>query len=200
MNDTSGRPDDQRNSEAGEDTSDLRRFRISHASGSGAQFSNIVVSCPVRKPDKQEFVKTHPDPEMSMVAALIEIKAEQKPYLVNPELVPHLLAECVTKVLHTTISTNGALMLWPIRMPDEFGRLDTWNSAAHTAAERARTHWIRLTANRMANTYDTLEAKGAFPEPEWPDATLGALLDLGFRDAVIEDLDHAVLRRLRGEE
>jgi len=36
-------------------------------------------------------------------------------------------------------------------------------------------------------------------EPEWPEMPLADILRLGFKDKLIQTLDHVVLRQLRGE-
>ncbi len=54
-------------------------------------------------------------------------------------------------------------------------------------------------ANMGAGTYDVLEARGQFPDPVWPEVTLEKLLELAFKDRFIDNLDHPVLKRLRGE-
>ena len=136
---------------------------------------------------------------MWLETAVLEFKQDRISYLVAPELAPYLPGEAVAKVLVTTITIHGAVILWPIRLPDEQGRLDEWNAVALETAERARSKWIRLMANMPAGTYDVLEAAGQFQEPEWPDMPLQNLLAIAFKDRFIDDLDHAVLKRLRGE-
>ena len=49
------------------------------------------------------------------------------------------------------------------------------------------------------NAYDIDVAMGAFPDPIWPSVTFPELLKIAFKGRMIEDLDHPVLRRLRGE-
>jgi len=178
---------------------DPKRLRISQGLGDTAYVRRVVASCPVRKPDRQEFVRVHPGPAMSIEVALLEFKEQREHYLVAPELAVILPGEAVPKVLYTTITRHGGLMLWPIKLPDDNGRLDPWNDAALIAAERAKTTWIRLAANKALGTYEVKEAQGAIPDPAWPDVTLDKLLELAFRDRFIEDADHPVLRHLRGE-
>ncbi len=179
---------------------DPKRLRISQGLGDTAHVRRVVASCPVRKPDRQEFVRVHPAPEMSIEVALLEFKEERQHYLVDPALASSLPGgEAVNKVLCTTITRHGALLFWPIKLPDENGRLDPWNDAALIAAERAKTTWIRLASNMAKGGYDVWEAQAEFPDPAWPDVTLDKLLELAFRDRFIEDIDHPVLRRLRGE-
>ena len=105
----------------------------------------------------------------------------------------------MAKLLIPTITNHGALFLWPIKLPDEQGRLDEWNSVAQEAAQRAQAKWIRLMANMGAGTYDVLEAAGNFPDPVWPQKSLQELLEIAFKGRIIDSMDHPVLRRLRGE-
>lgn len=176
-----------------------RNLRLSQRFGDTQDVHKILVSVPVRKPHRQEFFRTHPDPEMSIEVALLELKADRQNYLVDPDLAPYLPGEAVPKILVTTISLHGALFLWPIRLPDEQGRLDSWNEVALESAERGKSNWIRLMANMGAQTYDVLQAAGTFPDPNWPDAPLQKLLQMAFKDRFIDNMDHDVLKRLRGE-
>jgi len=178
---------------------DPARIRISQGFGDTAHVRRVVASCPVRKPDRQEFVRVHRAAEMSIEVALLEFKQERQHYVVDPSLASSLPGEAVPKLLVTAISQHGGLMLWPIKLPDDNGRLDPWNEAALMAAERAKSVWIRIAADMRKGTYDVWEAQGAIPDPTWPDVTLDKLLELAFRDRFIEDADHPVLRRLRGE-
>jgi len=178
---------------------DPKRLRISQGFGDTAHVRHVVASCPVRRPGRQEFVRVHHAAEMSIEVALLEFKEQREHYLVAPELAATLPGEAVPKILHTTITRHGGLMLWPIKLPDENGRLDPWNDAALVAAERAKTAWIRLASNQALGTYEVTEAQGSVPDPAWPDVTLDKLLELGFRDRFIEGVDHPVIRHLRGE-
>lgn len=178
---------------------DPKKLRIGQRFGEGQDVRRVLVSVLVRKPHRQEFFRTHPDPEMTLQTAILEFKQDRQSFIVTPELAPHLPGEAVAKLLIPTLTNHGSLCLWPIRLPDEQGRLDEWNTVAIEAAERAKTKWVRLMANMGAGTYDVLEARGQFPDPVWPDVALEKLLELAFKDRVIEDLDHPVLQRLRGE-
>jgi hypothetical protein len=47
--------------------------------------------------------------------------------------------------------------------------------------------------------YDVFEATDKLSEPEWPaDLDYFALIRIAFKDALITNLDHAVVKRLRG--
>ena len=192
-------PDDDSTSNERNDPFDPKRLKLSARFREGQDVRKVIVVVPVRKPGRQEFFRTQPDLEMWAEAPVLELKEDRLTYLVEPSLAPHLPGDAVTKLLVPTITTHGAVSLWPIRLEDERGRLDEWNQVALEAAERARTKWIRLMANMGAGTYDVLEAAGTFSEPTWPEMSLRKMLSMAFKERVIDDLDHPVLKRLRGE-
>lgn len=198
MNDIADPPDDGGNNEK-PNPFDPQRLRLTQRHGESQDVRRILVSVPVRKPGRQEFFRTQPDLTMWLEAAILELKEDRLSYLVEPTLAPYLPGEAVAKILVPTITTHGAIFVWPIKLEDERGRLDEWNAVALEAAERAREKWIRLVANIGAGTYDVLEAAGVFPEPAWPELSLQRILSLAFKDRVIDSIDHPVLRRLRGE-
>jgi hypothetical protein len=178
---------------------DPRNLRLSQRFTEGADVRRILTTVPVRKPHRQEFVRVHPDENMRLETALLEFREERQSYLVDPALWPTLPGEATPKSLYTAVTIQGVIMLWPVRLPDENGRLDDWNTAAHEAAKRAETQWVRVVANMALGAYDIFEAMGQFPDPAWPDLTFQRLLEIAFRDRFIDSLDHPVLRRLRGE-
>ena len=199
MNDAIDPPDDDGQGDEPTNPFDPKRLRLSQRFEQNQDVRRIVVSVPVRKPGKQEFFRSHPDIEKWLETAVLELKEDRLTYLVEPSLQPYLPGEAVAKVLVPSITTHGAMFLWPIKLEDERGRLDEWNTVALEAAERAQRNWIRLVANMGAGTYDVLEATAVFPDPEWPDLSLQRILALAFKDRIIDNLDHPVLKRLRGE-
>lgn len=178
---------------------DPARLRIGQRFSEGHDVRQVLISVQVRKPQRQEFVRLHPSADMSIAVALLELKADRQTYIVDPALAPALPGEAVSKMLYTAITSTGTLFLWPVKLADEQDRLDEWNAVGHQAAALARTKWVRVTANMAAGTYDVLEASAAFRDPVWPDVTFEALLEIAFKKRLITDLDHPVLKRLRGE-
>jgi hypothetical protein len=136
---------------------------------------------------------------MWLETTVLDFREERTTYLVDPVLAPQLPGEAVAKVLVTAITRHGQLFLWPIKLPDEHGRLDDWNAAALEAAQRARTKRLCVSPNIPAGTYNVREASGRFTDPVWPEVTLEALLSMAFKDRLIDNLEHSVLKRLRGE-
>lgn len=174
-------------------------LRLTQNFGASTGVKKLVTTIPVRKPNRQDFVRTHPDPAYRLETAVLELREERETYLVIPDLWPELAGELTPKVLFTTINRQSVLFLWAIRMPGEDGKLDDWNASALEAAGLARDTWIRVSANMSLGAYDIYQASADLPDPEWPDLPFGKLLEIAFRGRFIDTLDHPVLRRLRGE-
>ena len=124
---------------------------------------------------------------------------DNETYIVAPSLHDSLNQEIVAKRLVTSITRQGVLFLWPIRLPGADGKLDEWNRVAGEAAKLAITDWVRLVPNRALGSYEISMAMGNLPEPEWPDLPVGEILKIAFKDKLISDHDHPVLRNLRGQ-
>lgn len=178
---------------------DPKRLRYSQRRSEGPTARKIVSAVQARKPNRQEFFRVHPSHSMRIETLVLDFKAEGMTYLVDPEIEPAIPGECTAKMLYLAVTRQGAVLLWPVRLPDEQGNLDPYNSAAHQAALAAETSWMRIAANKGAGTYDIYEALDQLAEPEWPDMSLDRLLEMAFKARYINTLDHHVVRRLLGE-
>jgi hypothetical protein len=158
---------------------------------------NVV---PVRKPGKQDFIRVHPDPAYRLgPAAILELKDDREIYLVTPQMTTELPGEFTMATLFTTITRQGVLSVWPVRLPDPAGRTNEWHRSAAEAAELAKDKWLRISANMSLGAYDTFVAIGDLPEPVWPDLAFAEILRIAFRDRLVDRNDHPLIARLRGE-
>ena len=181
------------------DPFDPQTLRLSQDSASTMGVKKQIVTVPVRKPTRQEFVRVHHEPAFRLDTAILELKAERETYLVHRDLWAEISSEVVPKTILTAMSRQNVLLLWPIRLPSEDGRHDEWNRSALEAAERAKHRWVRVAANMHLGAYEVFEAPADLPEPEWPEISFKEILRIAFRDRFIEEIGHPVLRRLRGE-
>ena len=184
------------------DPFDPERLRLSQKFGAELGVKKALLTVPVRKPAKEWWIRTHPDESYRVETALLELKEENELYLIEPDLWNRLATEATfgPRALFTAINRQGVLFLWPVRMPGPDGRLDPWNRSALQAASMAQEGWVRVQANRSLGAYEVSQAQGDIPEPQWPEESLRQLLEVAFRDRFVRDLDHPVLRQLRGEE
>jgi hypothetical protein len=188
-------------SEPPPDPFDPANLRLDQDFGAKLGVKRLLTTVPVRKPSKEIFVRTHPDPAYSLTTGVIELKEDREIYLVDPGLWLSMATEATftPKLLVTTVTRQGVLMLWPIRLPGPDGKIDDWNRSALEAAEAAKDSWVRVQANMSLGAYDIVVASGTTARPEFPDLSMAAILKVAFKDRYIADLDHLVLRRLRGD-
>jgi hypothetical protein len=164
-----------------------------------ARVKKLLTTVPVRKPSQQDFFRVHPDPAYQLpAAAIIELKDDREIYFVHPTIVPEAGCEWRAAMIVTTINRQGVLSLWPLKLPSPDGRKEEWLRSALEAAERAMGRWIRIRANMSLGAYEIFEAEAKMPEPEWPDIPFPEILHIAFRDRLIDNVNHAVLKRLRG--
>jgi hypothetical protein len=159
----------------------------------------LLTTVPVRKPNRQDFVRVHPDPNYRLTPiAIIEVKEEREVYLIRPEMVQAIPGEFSQVTLFTTINRQGVLHLWPVKMLLPDGRQLEWHRSAAEAAERAMKKWVRVTSSMSLDAYEIFEASGDLPEPLWPDISFQEILQIAFRDRIVDRADHPLVQRLQG--
>ena len=92
------------------------------------------------------------------------------------------------------VTQRGRPHLWRVRLPGDDGKMWPQWEMQHDAAEVAERIWITLNAETMPIPAPTQDR-----EPQWPDLTWGEVLQKAFKDKIVDDPDHPLLKRLRGE-
>lgn len=182
------------------DPFDLSALRLPQDFGAALGVKKALVTVPVRKPDKQAFIRVKPGESERLQTMVLEFKDDRESYLVAPPLWPELGSELKPVVLFTAITRQGCVFLWPCSLPTPDGRPNSWTESALEAANLAETHWARIVPNMSAGAYDVLLAQAAapLPEPEWPDLTLQQVIRLAFKGRFVDSFDHPAIRRLQG--
>jgi len=183
---------------------DLSKLRLGQNFVELAGAKKLLTTVWVRKPDKQEYVRTHPEPEFRMDCAIIELKEDRENYLVMPGVAAAVVNEVKPVMLCTTISRQGVVFLWPVPLTPldgAGGRRKVLEShrTQQEAAARAIGGWIRMVWSMSVGAYEIFEGPSGTPDPVWPEHSFQDLLRVGFKDKIIQSLDHPVLKRLRGE-
>jgi hypothetical protein len=125
-------------------------------------------------------------------------KEERETFFVFPGMRDALLGEMRLALLLLAINRQGVVFIWPLPLPVDMGRLNPWYDTAREAVEHAKRGWVRVAADMSLGGYRIFRAEGQLPDPLWPDRPLNELLEIGFRDRVIDKDDHPVVRKLRG--
>jgi len=144
-------------------------------------------------------VRTHPGLDYRIETLLLELEEERELYLIAPSLHAVLITEPTVsrRLLITSITKQGRLFLWPVKLPAPDGKSNIWSETAMEAARRASSTWVRIAADMSFGTYRVWEAKTVLDEPKWPNLTFKEILKLAFQDRRISDLNHPVVKRLR---
>jgi hypothetical protein len=174
-------------------------LRLDQSFIEGAAVKKLLTSIPVRKPGGQDWIRVRADEGYRLAVALIVLRDDRESYLVMPHMAGQLPGEWAPHMLYTCINRQGVLSIWPVRLPGTDGRQLEWWRSAQEAAELAMTKWIRVRADMALGAYQLFEAGSNVPEPEWPELSFMEMLKIGFRDRLVDQADHPVLRRLRGE-
>ena len=181
------------------DPFDPAALRIDSTSDASLGVEKPILVVPVKRPDKQTFFRVHPDPAMRVDVRVIELEAERETYLVTPAIATILPGETRPVRLLTCIPrVGGGVFLWPLKLPTDDRRENSWNTSARKAAEISERKWVRLQANMSLKAYD-VQTSVHIPDPVWPDIDMGNLLRIAFSDGrLIDREDHPVIRQLIG--
>ena len=191
--------DDNSNSNLSQNPFDPAALRLNQSYADTVGVKKLLTTVPVRKPNRQDFVQVHPDPQYRLTpVAIIEVKDDREVYLVTPNIAPGLAGEFSTVTLFATINRQGTLHLWPVKLPAPDGRHNEWHRSAAEAAERAMTKWVRVTASMSLGAYEISEASGELPEPVWPEFSFQEILKIAFRDRIVDRPDHPLVQKLQG--
>src|SRR6516162_7750119 len=148
----------------------------------------LLTTVPVRKPNKQDFVRVHPDSDYRLCGvAIIELREDRETYLVVPsyaqQLDPQTFNHCN---LYLTINRQKVVFIWPVKLPGLGGRISGWHTSGLEGAEKAITQWIRVVANMNLGAYEFFVAQSQLSDPEWPALPLSELLHIAFKGHVID--------------
>jgi hypothetical protein len=180
---------------------DLEAIRLSEEDTTGIGTVEILTRVPVRRPRREEFVRCHPDPAMSLAVTIYVDRNEQDDvYFVAPAMRGALAEDLKPVLLQLAMTRKGVLFIWPLTIPSEENPLGrSWHESARKASEIAKKYWIRIAADKALGGYRIRQAEGKLAEPEWPkDKTFNDLLAIAFADKIIMSPDHPVVRALRG--
>jgi hypothetical protein len=190
---------------AGPDPFDPASLRLEPDLAIAGAVKKVLLTLRVGKPEPSSWVRVHPSESYRLPAAVLEIAGEGKMgvevYAIPKALQGELATEPCFRpcVLALAVTRQGDPFLWRVNLPRDGEQSNTWAETARDAIDRATRRWVRIAANMRAKCYDVWEATGPLPEPTWPELSFPELLKLAFKDRLVSDLNHPVLRRLRGE-
>jgi hypothetical protein len=169
----------------------------------GVTVTELLVTVACRKPKSTEFFRVHPGPDMARPAYVFVDREEigGDTYFVMPEARPYIAEHLRPVLLVACVNRQHVSFLWPIMLPDpgvNNGRQNRWGTSALEAMKAAKTHWVKIMAGSGAYRVFTAE-NDDLPEPQWPDRSFIELLGVAFKETIIADQAHPIVKRLRGQ-
>jgi len=175
---------------------DFSRFRLSQNFGIAGKVTKRLVTVPVRKPGRTQFVRVHPMIKRDVMLLNPE-EGRAELYLVEPDLEGEVAQLLKPHRLALAIDRQENVFFWPLAIPDEARPLN-WHLSALEAAGVAESHWVRIQADMHLGAYQIFVAEGNLEEPTWPELSSDELLGLAFKNKIVDQADHPVLRKLKG--
>jgi hypothetical protein len=169
-----------------------------HAAGA---VNRPTTTIPIRRPNRHEFFRTHPDEKYWRPVAFIEM--DRTLYAVHPEMIRHLdEADIFYATFCLAISKSRELFFWPLK--ESKGRSNMWNESAFQIAKMATTKWVkirsRLEDGKGGGYYEPEIPLADFGDPVWPDLTQKQLYDIAFKGGrIVDRVDHLVIQKLTGQ-
>lgn len=181
------------------DPYDPNEFRVGSLTDIAVE--KMLSTIPVRRPGRTEFFRVHPEWAADKYLVERSVEMDRESYLVNTKVAELVLTELRPVRLFPCINKRGTVFLWPAKLPrgDTNESARRWMDTALQAAEEAKHLWVRMFGNRDLGGYEIFRAKGDLGEPQWPDKTFRELIEIAFRDRVIDRVDHEVIKELNGE-
>lgn len=173
-------------------------LRLTQNFGETLGVKKVLTTVPVGRPSKDRFFRTHPSPSWVFPTWILENKAAGETYLVSAEVASALGDQVRAVELYAAIDRQNNPFLIPIPLPGPNGVRNRWHESLAQAVEKAKSVWIRISANKDLGGYDIFEATAKLPDPVWPDITMDELLEVAFKGRVITSLDHQIVQERLG--
>ena len=181
---------------------DLERVRAKADQSIDLGVTTEYTMIPIRNPKPDEFFRCMPDEDYSMDAHILSLKTENEWYMIEPDILPEIQLESQLRVrtVYVCVTMNSTPFVTCIPQHDEMGKINSWHQSGHITMEEAKQCWVRRQADKANGGYTITKAINAMlPDPKWPTMTLNEIIGRAFDKFYIDDINHPVLQRLRGE-
>ena len=175
---------------------DFSRFRLSQNFGSVSGVRKKLTTVPVRKPLKTQFVRVHSENKLDTMLLKYGDNGEDL-YLIDPDVMQEVEDLAKPYRLSQAIDRQNNVFIWPLAIPDGDRPLN-WHLSAMEAASNGEVEWTRMQANMSLGAYEIFAAEQDLGAPEWPELSMNELLEIAFKNKIIDRPDHLVLLQLRG--
>jgi hypothetical protein len=179
---------------------DLESLKLSQDEVGILGSPELIELVPVRKPRKQEFFRVRPGDENCFTTVIYEDQQTRDNYFITPSMLP--FARSITDVSVVTLvqfmTRQNVFGVFPLKLATDATAKNSWQTTAMAAAQHAKTKWIRIQADMMLSGYRIYAAESQLGEPKWPELSLSEVLNIAFKDKVIDSQDHSMVNQMLG--
>jgi hypothetical protein len=151
----------------------------------------------VRKSTSSEFIRVHPNLSCT-VMALTNVQGPGFLFIA-PKAAESIKDELRPVRIHACINRDGEILFFPQVLSGKNGLSNPWSESLQQAMDVGKKSWIRIKAGN--GSYEVTMAKVELSEPDWSEVekSMDELLEAAIKPNFIEQSDHVVLKKLRGE-
>ena len=173
-------------------------LRVLNTMDLGKLVRQELVGMPVRKPERDEWFKVHPDYQQQ--GGILEFKSQKKIYWVSKKMQSQVEHDpCFSfRLCVLAVNRQGAPFIWPVRPNGEAdGAGPKWVQIPFAAMIQSKEKWTRLYWSQASNEH-LIDSSELLDEPKFPDKPFPELLKLAFKDTMIDTVDHPAILELKG--
>lgn len=178
--------------ELDEDEIEFKKLRRDLPGVKGASAIGIVSITVSRKPEENEFFRTHPDFMPIVPIVNIEVGMERQFFAVTDNMVVALAGIGITVSnhrLYLVVTPRGAVRIIPINVESD----NEYIRSKEIGLIEGTHQWVRLYSDRENRNYKVFPAPaGRFSDPIWPELTQAKIFRIAFRDKgrLLDTPDH----------
>lgn len=182
---------------------DIDSLRLDQDFPSMVGGEKVYTTIPVMRPNPQMFVRFRDGEAWRLNVMLLALKERKETYLVHPKIAAALEGEARPFSIFLGCDRAHSPFLWAVRLPRaSVGEPDnSWWTSARDCVTYCFQNWARIKSEQgiAGYTYIPAEAVETFTPPVWPaNLSMRDIVKLAFQRFRIDDLDHPIVRGLRG--
>jgi|WetSurMetagenome_2_1015567.scaffolds.fasta_scaffold08737_6 hypothetical protein len=176
--------------------------------GDAAVSKRVVLTVPVCKPNPQNFFRTlsgvddEGKPYVKTVYAIVlKDDMSSTTYIVTPEIADTYPGEIKQLTLYVCYNQKGAYFIVPVPQPEDgdYSKWNKWHETLTEVLKRGMEAWVRCVNNDSRTGKDYIEALKPLKEPKRRNITFNECMKIAFKDRVITDENHPLLKKLLGD-
>ena len=181
---------------------DLAKYAYQPPSGGPVRREQLTI--PEGRP-KDTFFRIDPREHMQLPVSILEYKPEGRlsadVYILTPDVAEQLGRRSKHAIVRVCICRPSILRIWAVKVPQtDRGTPNTFTQTVWDAIPVLEREWGRLDMNESGTGYDVVSPVTQWPDPEWRDESLGALIRKAFKGRFVDGMDHDIIKTLRGED